>query len=259
MGSMEQIKQSFDSILSKFDENNNLSSDITSIKEIFQSILYSNEKYFAEPDFIHHCVFIFLRDWYLNLLEQWRHSVQLDNASCYAFETIPNLFIKMSNHISDKNVSILKQLIFHKSLLNELNMFFEEIASNGKYLQDPQIKSLDNIFRAIHRLEKRRRSEKNTIIFFIFFYPNNKLIMYGHFSHYRGHRGESGDLRGSRGHGGIGGSGGFCGVDENFAGPPYYGVPPRHGIPSSFGGRGGPESYGGFGSGFGPTYGYTRN
>ncbi|CAF5229981.1 unnamed protein product [Rotaria magnacalcarata] len=33
-------------------------------------------------------------------------------------------------------------------------MFFEEIASNGKYLQDPQIKSLDNIFRATQRLEK---------------------------------------------------------------------------------------------------------
>ncbi|CAF2232320.1 unnamed protein product [Rotaria magnacalcarata] len=60
----------------------------------------------------------------------------------------------MSNHISDRNESILKRLIFHKSLLNELNMFFEEIASNGKYLQDPQIKSLDNIFRATQRLEK---------------------------------------------------------------------------------------------------------
>ena len=162
MESIEQVKRSFDSFLSKYDENNNnLFKDITSNKELIQLILHSNENYFYEPNFINHRLFIILRDWYLKLLQQWRRGAQSDNDdSCFAFETIPNIFIKMSNHISDKNISILKELIFHKPLINELNICLEEIASNGKYLQDPQIKSLDNIFRAIQRLERNRLENK---------------------------------------------------------------------------------------------------
>ena len=157
MESVEQVKQSFDLILTKYDENNNSFKDVTSIKEIVQLILHSNEKFFYESDFINHRLFVILRDWYLKLLHHWRLGTQSDDdESCFVFETIPNLFIKMSNHISDKNVSILKELIFHKPLINELNICLEEIASNGKYLHDPQIKSLDNIFRAIQRLERNR-------------------------------------------------------------------------------------------------------
>ncbi|CAF0985379.1 unnamed protein product [Rotaria sp. Silwood1] len=81
--------------------------------------------------------------------------------------------------------------------------------------------------------------------------------MYSYPGHHHGYRGGFGGLRDFENHGGIGGSGGFCGVDENFNGPPYYGVPPRYGVLGSFEGRGGPGSYGGFGSGFGTTYGYT--
>jgi len=160
MESIEQVKQSFDSFLTKYDEKN-LFTDIQSIKELIQSIIHLNETYFYEPDFINHRLFVILRDWYLKLLQQWRQGALLDNDdSCFLFETIPNVFIKMSNHISEKNVSILKELIFYKPLINELNKCLEEIALNGKYLQDPQIKSLDNIFRAIQRLERSRLDNK---------------------------------------------------------------------------------------------------
>jgi hypothetical protein len=160
MESIEQVKQSFNSILLKFDENNNLLTDITSIKDIIQSILYSNEKYFSEPDFFNHRLFIILRDCYLNLLQQWRHGRQFDDVSCFVFETIPTLFFKMSNHMSDKNVIILKELILYKPILNELNLCLEEIVLNGKYLQDPQIKSLDNLVRCIQRLERNHLDNK---------------------------------------------------------------------------------------------------
>jgi hypothetical protein len=143
-----------ESILSKFDENVNLSTDITLVKELLQLIFHSNEKDFFEPNFLHHHLFIILRDWYLNLLQQWRHGAQLDDASIYVFESISHLFLKISNYISEKNIQILKELIFYKPILEELNYCLEEIASNGKYLQDPQLKSLDYLFRTIQRLER---------------------------------------------------------------------------------------------------------
>jgi len=114
------MDQSFDLILSKFDENNNLLKDITSIKEIIQLILNSTEKYFS----INHRLFLILRNWYLNLLQQWRHDIQLDDTSVYIFETIPNLFLKISNYISDKNVIILKELILYKPILNFITYMY---------------------------------------------------------------------------------------------------------------------------------------
>ncbi|CAF1025351.1 unnamed protein product [Adineta steineri] len=161
METIEQVLQSFNSILIQYDENNNSFPNLTSIKELIQLILHSNEKYFYESDFLNHRLFSILRDWYLKFLRHWRLGTQSNDDEFYfVFDTIPNLFVKMSNHISEKNILILKELIFHKSLINELNIFLEEISLNGKYLQDPQIKSLDNIFRAIQRLERSRFDNK---------------------------------------------------------------------------------------------------
>ncbi|UJR07687.1 hypothetical protein I4U23_011972 [Adineta vaga] len=172
MESFEQLKQSFDTIMIQYDENNQSFSNLSSFKEFLQSISHSNEKLLYESNLIHHPLFSSLRDWYLKLLRHWRLGTQSnDDESSFIFETIPNLFIKMSNHISESNLSTLKDLIFHNSLLTELSICLEEIASTGKYLQDPQIKSLDNIFRAIQRLE-RHRSDNKTDTYLIKLFDN---------------------------------------------------------------------------------------
>jgi hypothetical protein len=140
-----------ESILSKFNENINLSKDITLVKELLELILHSNEKFFSESN---HHLLIILRDWYLNLLQQWRHGQQFDDISIYVFENISHLFLKISNYISENNIHILKELIYYKPIVDELNSCLEDIALNGKYLEDLQIKSLDHLFRAIQRLER---------------------------------------------------------------------------------------------------------
>ncbi|CAF0882831.1 unnamed protein product [Rotaria sordida] len=162
---VEQIKQSFDSIIRKIDENNNLLSDKQLMKAIVELAIHSNEKNLCDPTIINHRVFFILRDYYLNLIQCWRLGEKFDDISCFIFETISNLFLKMSSHISDCTISSLKELIFHETLLNEINQFLKELSINGKYLQDPQIKSIDNLLRTIQRLERINFDNKKDYLF----------------------------------------------------------------------------------------------
>jgi hypothetical protein len=162
---VDKMKQSFDSIIKKIDENNHLLSDEKFLKEIVEVAVHSNEKHCCDPTIINHRVFVILRDYYLNLLQRWRHGEKLDETSCWIFETISNLFLKMSSHISDNRMSQLKQFLFHETLLNELNRFLEDLCINNQYFQDPQIKGIDNLFRTIQRLERTHFDDKNDYLF----------------------------------------------------------------------------------------------
>ncbi|CAF2102413.1 unnamed protein product, partial [Rotaria magnacalcarata] len=77
----------------------------------------------------------------------------------------------MSSHISNRNVSRLKELIFHEALLNETNRFFDELSINRKYLEDQQIKkdqqikSINNLLRTIQRLERINFDTKKDYLF----------------------------------------------------------------------------------------------
>ncbi|CAF2199321.1 unnamed protein product, partial [Rotaria magnacalcarata] len=71
----------------------------------------------------------------------------------------------MSSHISNRNVSTLKELIFHEALLNETNRFFDELSINRKYLEDQQIKSINNLLRTIQRLERINFDTKKDYLF----------------------------------------------------------------------------------------------
>ncbi|CAF5012980.1 unnamed protein product, partial [Rotaria sp. Silwood1] len=101
--SIEQIKQSFDFIIRKIDENNTLLTDKYLMKEIVELAIHSNEKNLCDPTIINHRVFFILRDYYLNLIQYWRFGEKFDDISFFIFETISNLFLKMSSHISDNN------------------------------------------------------------------------------------------------------------------------------------------------------------
>ncbi|CAF2502605.1 unnamed protein product [Rotaria sp. Silwood2] len=162
---VEQIKQSFDSIVRKIDENNNLLSDKQLMKEIVELAIHSNEKNLCDSTIINHRIFFILRDYYLNLMQRWRFGEKFDDITCFIFETISNLFLKMSSHISDSSISTLKELIFHETFLMEINQFLKELLINDKYLQDPQIKSIDNLFRTIQRLERINFDNRKDYLF----------------------------------------------------------------------------------------------
>ena len=163
--SIENLKQSFDLFVKQIDEDNNLLSNENFLKEIIEFIIRSNEKSFCDSMIINHRIFIILRDYYLNLFQRWRCGEKFTEQSCLIFETISNMFLKMSSQISDQSLPILKQLIFHQLLLDEINRFLEDLSINNKYLEDPQMKSIDNLFRTIQRLERTRLDTKKENLF----------------------------------------------------------------------------------------------
>jgi hypothetical protein len=162
---VEQMKESFDLIIKQVDENKNLLSDVKFIKEIVELLVHSNEKHFCDPSIINHLIFVILRDYYLNVLQRWRYGEKLDETTCFNFETISNLFLRISSYISDDSLSIFKELIFHEILLNEINRFLEDLSLNKKYLDEPQIKGIDNLFRTIQRLERTSFDNKKDYLF----------------------------------------------------------------------------------------------
>ena len=101
---IEQMKKSFDSIV----ENNDLLSDTKFLEEVLELTIHLNEKYFSDPTIINHRVFLILRDYYLNVLQHWCSGEELDEKSSSIFETISNLFLKMSSYLSDHGLSILR-------------------------------------------------------------------------------------------------------------------------------------------------------
>ena len=158
---VEQIKRSFDDFITKIDENNN----INLIKQVVEFLIHSNEKLLCESSLIGHRIFVILRDYYLNLFQRWYSGEKLDEISSFIFESISNIFLKLSNHISDNNALILKDLIFNEILFNEINKFLEEFSINFKYCDDYQIKNLDNFFRTIERLERYNFDNKKDYFF----------------------------------------------------------------------------------------------
>jgi hypothetical protein len=139
------------SFVKQIDENENILSDGKFVKEIVEYLIHSN---ISDSTIINHRLFVILRDYYLILLKQWHNGETFDENRSFIFETISNLFLKMSSILSDKNLLILKELIFNPELIDEINRFLLDLSITKKYFDDPQMKSLDNLFRTIQRFQR---------------------------------------------------------------------------------------------------------
>jgi hypothetical protein len=137
------MEQSFDSFIKQINENENFLFNTKVLKEIVGYLIHSN---ISDSTIINHRLFVILRDYYLTLLKQWHHGEIFNEYSLFIFETISNLFLKMSSYLSDKNLLILKELIFNSKLLDEINRLLIDLSINKKYFEDPQMKSVDNLF-----------------------------------------------------------------------------------------------------------------
>jgi hypothetical protein len=60
----------------------------------------------------------------------------------------------MPSYLSDKNLLILKELIFDPELLDKINRFLVDLSINTKYFRNSEIKFIDNPFRTIQRLQR---------------------------------------------------------------------------------------------------------
>ncbi|CAF3643190.1 unnamed protein product [Rotaria sp. Silwood1] len=135
-----------------------MKNDVTVIQQIVSSISFriKNDETFYQAKFLNHELFLFLRDYYLDILRRWRTDQILDSISGQVFTQIAILFAELCLHVVDDDIDPLKQLLIHVSLIDEIHACLKDIATQGKHLQDQQIEAIDYILRAIHYLQKGR-------------------------------------------------------------------------------------------------------
>jgi hypothetical protein len=155
-----QLKGSLDAIVIELNKNN-LTKNVSTIKQILASIHIDNVKSYGEPGIVDHQLFIIVRDCYLDILHRWREGQVLDKLSFEVFLKISILFDCLCVHVTDANVNRFKELLIHKPLIDELGECLTEIATNGKHLQDPQINAVDFMIRAIYRIFQARVQIQN--------------------------------------------------------------------------------------------------
>ena len=150
----ECLQQSLDSIAKQIVENKDYLSDEKVVQEIVELINQLNEKSFIDSTIINDHLFVILRDCYLNLLQRGRNGEKLTEICSILLETISNFFLKMSSSLSDQNLSIIKQVLYHPTLCDEINRFLEEFSLGERPIEDYPMKMLDHFFRTIQRLDR---------------------------------------------------------------------------------------------------------
>lgn len=159
------LQQSLDSIIKQVDENRDYLSDEKGVQEFVELIHQLTEKSFIDSPIINDYFFVILRDCYLNLLQRERTGEKLNEISSILLETISNFFLKMSSSLSNLNLSILKQILYHPTVCDEINRFLEEFSLGQRHLEDYPMKILDHFFRTIQRLERISSPDENPEFF----------------------------------------------------------------------------------------------
>ncbi len=132
----EQLKTLFDVVVSEFKRTNASSLDITLVKQITSILINLPNKcqQLAEPELIAHQLMILLRDYVL--VDQLRRRETKEIVYDVLID-LSTLFANICCHVIDTNIYLFKQLLFHKSLIDELSNCLDEIATNGKHLDNP--------------------------------------------------------------------------------------------------------------------------
>ncbi|CAF3469051.1 unnamed protein product [Rotaria socialis] len=153
--SIQQLKTSFDAFVSELKKGGTFSVDITVIKQIVSILvnLPHKSKQLAEPQLIAHHFLTILRD--CILVDQLCHRQSKDTAHDLLTD-VSILFANVCRYINDTNLYLIKQLLIHKPLINELASCFEEMSISGKHLDDPRLlSSINFLLTAFQRFEKK--------------------------------------------------------------------------------------------------------
>jgi len=153
-------QSTIDFFVKQLDENENLFEDFDFVKQLVEFLVQSENLLQIDQR-----IFVVLRESYANLFQRWRCGEKLSETMNFVFETISNLFLKLSGQISEKNVSLFKEIFFDESILNEINRFLDDFSSNDKYFEDQQMKNVENFFRSIQRLQRICSNNKQNSLF----------------------------------------------------------------------------------------------
>lgn len=136
---MEQLKISFDVFVSVLKETDDHQMKCTLIEPIISSLSnlpYRNKK-LTESDLTTHEFFIILRDHVL--VDHLRQRQTEDTITHKLLHAVSVLFMNIYYNINDKNIAELKQLLFHKPLIDELAGCLNEIGIYGKYFDNSDL------------------------------------------------------------------------------------------------------------------------
>ncbi|CAF1233478.1 unnamed protein product [Rotaria sordida] len=153
----DQLKTCLDNIVIELNQDK-MKTNVATIQQIVSSISFrlKNDQAFYEAKLVDHQLFLIIRDYYLDILRRWRTGQVLDPMLGQVFTQIAILFAELCFHATDADVDLLKQLLIHESLINEICACLKDIATSGKHLQDQHVKAIDYTVRAIHYLGKGR-------------------------------------------------------------------------------------------------------
>lgn len=157
---IQTLKECLDTIVAEMNKRN-LINDANTIIKVLTLINKHNTKLCSELGIVDHQLFIILRDYYLDILRRWRNGQILDKVSNKAFLNISLSFTGICSYITDENVATLKKLLIYKPLADEITGCLTDIATNGKYVGDSQIKCVDLMMRAIYQIFQGRVEIQN--------------------------------------------------------------------------------------------------
>ena len=153
----EQIKERLDNIIIQLNKNLSLVNS-SIIEQIVLSILIrlNNDKTFLNKNLLQHQIFLIIRNFYLNLMCQWRSKQLNDQTSSQLYIQIGKLFYNLCYLSNDTNIDPLIILLIDQSFINELSNCLKEIGVDGKHLDDHLVESIDYSIRSISIIEKGR-------------------------------------------------------------------------------------------------------
>jgi hypothetical protein len=149
----DQLKSCLDIIVIELNKSEALS-NATTIQEIVLALSFRSTH--DRINLLDHQLFLIIRNYYLNLMCQWRSNQLLDPCSGQVFIQIAILFSDLCCNATDNDIDSLKLLLINESLINEVCKCLKEIGIDGKHLHDENVKSIDYYLRGISYLEKGR-------------------------------------------------------------------------------------------------------
>jgi len=156
----EQLKTLFDVVVSEFKKTNASSLDLSLVKQITSVLINIPNKcqQLAESELIAHQLMILLRDYVL--VDQLRRR-ETKKIVYDVLIDLSTLFANICRHITDINIHLFKQLLFHKPLTDELSNCLDEIATSGKYLDNPHFLSSIRFLLTAFQLFEKKQTEND--------------------------------------------------------------------------------------------------
>lgn len=161
------LQQSLDSIIKQVDENKDYFSNEQFLKETIELIVQLKKTSSIDLIYTNDRLLIILGDCYLNLFQRCGNAEKLNEINSSLLQTISDFFLKISaSSLSPEHLSILKQILLHPILSDEVHRLLNDFSLEEKSFDDHQIQILDHFFRIIQRLERISPLDTNEQFFF---------------------------------------------------------------------------------------------